>query len=383
MKVRVFQGNSLPSAINKVKSQLGEDAVILHTRKRRKGGLMGLFGREIVEVTAAPGENRGTKGRTALSTATSGRSLGASGPPASWARLEGEVQELKDMVAALQGPETLSQGLVPDSEVFRAYTLLSTFNRLLVENDVTPENAAGLLREVIGQLADQDLQDFQSVRNTLKRSIARGLGEVRGLRPGHQGQRTVAIVGPTGVGKTTTVAKLAARYALLERYDVAVITSDTYRIAAVEQLRRYAEIINVPLEVVTTPGELEQAVERQRQKQILLIDTAGRSQSNTLQIAEVAELLSGVQQVETLLALSLTTKYGDLLDMVDKFSHIPWDGLLLTKRDESNSFGNIYNLARRVGKPFTFVTTGQNVPDDIEEAQPEKMAAWIMGEGIS
>lgn len=382
MKVRVFQGSSLPSAINKVKLQLGEDAVILHTRKRRKGGLMGLFGREIVEVTAAPGENKERQGRTALSPGVTQRPPGLSGPDSSWTRLEGEVQELKDMVAALQGPETVSEGMAPDTEIFRAYTLLSTFNRLLVENDVTPENAGRLLREVIGQLEDQDLQHFPTVRNALLRAIARGLGEARDLSPGHQGQRAIAIVGPTGVGKTTTVAKLAARYALLERYDVAVITSDTYRIAAVEQLRRYAEIINVPLEVVMTPGELSQAMERQRQKQMLLIDTAGRSQRNTEQIAEVADLLRGARQVETVLALSLTTKYRDLLDMVDKYSRVSWDALLLTKKDESNSFGNIYNLATRYGKPFTFITTGQNVPDDIEEAEPKKMADWVMGEGI-
>lgn len=178
----------------------------------------------------------------------------------------------------------------------------------------------------------------------------------------------VALVGPTGVGKTTTIAKLAANFALFEGKSVGLITIDTYRIAAVEQLKTYSEIINLPIEVVYTAADFKRALQNLSDKQLILIDTAGRSQKNKQQIRELRHFFNGRPLNETHLVLSANTKLEDLLETADSFKELNVNRLIFTKLDETNSLSNVVEVAEKLRIPLSYVTTGQSVPEDIEVA---------------
>jgi flagellar biosynthesis protein FlhF len=190
----------------------------------------------------------------------------------------------------------------------------------------------------------------------------------------------MVLVGPTGVGKTTTIAKLAARAKINERRRVGLITLDTFRIAAVDQLEKYAEIINLPLSVATEPRELAAAVAelRARQMDLVLIDSAGRSQRDELKMAELREFLAVLPEAEVHLVLSTTTHGKTLLSVANRFAGIGIHSLILTKVDETISFGALVNALIAIGRPISFVTDGQNVPDDIVASDPERLADLVL-----
>ncbi|UUZ97287.1 AAA family ATPase [Paenibacillus sp. P25] len=181
------------------------------------------------------------------------------------------------------------------------------------------------------------------------------------------------FVGPTGVGKTTTIAKLAAEQVLKHQRKVGFITSDTYRIAAVEQLKTYATILNVPLEVVFSPLDLGKAFEQLKDRDLIFMDTAGRNFRNEMYVSELNALLQSRGQSETFLVLSLTTKYKDMKAITDNFSKFKLDKVLFTKMDETDSYGAIVNLIREYGIQTSYIADGQSVPDDIAELNEQRI----------
>jgi len=192
--------------------------------------------------------------------------------------------------------------------------------------------------------------------------------------------RFVQFVGPTGVGKTTTIAKLAANYSIKEQKKLGLITADTYRIAAVEQLRTYANILNIPLEVVFSPLELERALTALEQAQLVLMDTAGRNFKSDLHVSEVNSLLPSNEQSESVLVMSLTSRTSDMKIIAEKFSKYGVRKVVFTKIDESSSYGIIFNMIMLYGLTPLFLTSGQNVPDDIEAFNLEKYIDMLLGE---
>ncbi|MDG0871137.1 flagellar biosynthesis protein FlhF [Paenibacillus thiaminolyticus] len=192
--------------------------------------------------------------------------------------------------------------------------------------------------------------------------------------------RIVYFVGPTGVGKTTTIAKLAADQIFHHGRKVGFITADTYRISAVEQLRTYASILNVPLEVVTSPGDTERALNALEACDLILMDTAGRNFRNDMFVNELNTMLKPLPFSMTFLVLSLTSKTEDMLAIWERFEYQRIDSLILTKADETATYGTILNLASRVKIPCSYLTTGQNVPDDIQPFQVNDAVRWIMGD---
>ncbi len=187
------------------------------------------------------------------------------------------------------------------------------------------------------------------------------------------------MIGPTGVGKTTTIAKLAANLKLRQNRKVGLITIDTYRIAAVEQLRTYAQIIHVPLRVVMTPDELSAAIDEMDDLDAILIDTAGRSQRNVERLDELKEFLDAAAADEVHLVLSTTANVKNLQAAMDRFGSLGANKLILTKLDEAVSFGMILSIVKRMDAALSFVTTGQDVPDDIEVGQGRRLAQRILG----
>lgn len=187
-------------------------------------------------------------------------------------------------------------------------------------------------------------------------------------------QRVVAFVGPTGVGKTTTIAKLASNLRLRENKQIGLITVDTYRIAAVDQLRTYAQIIDVPLEVVATPKEMQSAISRLSDCELLLIDTAGRSPQNDQQLQELKSVLAAASTNEVHLVLNAVSSNQNLALVIDKFNRVGVDALVISKVDESASLTNFVQVAIDTNLPFSYLSNGQNVPDDIELASSAYLA---------
>jgi flagellar biosynthesis protein FlhF len=198
------------------------------------------------------------------------------------------------------------------------------------------------------------------------------------VTPGRR--RVVALIGPTGVGKTTTIAKLAANFRLRDGIRMGLVTVDTYRIAAVEQLRTYAEIIDLPMKVVTSPREMRRALDELSGLDLVLIDTAGRSPRDELKIQELKSLLAEAQVDEVHLVLSLVASARSLQATAEKFAPAGATALILTKLDEAVGMGTLLSMARRTTLPISYLTTGQDVPDDIEHANMRRVSRLVLGE---
>ncbi|HOX05730.1 MAG TPA: flagellar GTP-binding protein [Planctomycetota bacterium] len=250
----------------------------------------------------------------------------------------------------------------------------------LVEAQVAEGLAKTLVERVQRDLGGAAQADSVAVRAhllTVLSDLIRGGGPIR-LKPGRA--VTVALIGPTGVGKTTTVAKLAARFALLERKRVALVTNDTYRLAAVDQLYRYGELMHLPVREVSSPAKVRAVLDEFRDFDLVLIDTAGRSQRDDLKMNDLRLFLEAARPDETHLVLSSTSESGLLSSVVERFSRFKVDRVLLTKLDETVSLGVLLNVLLRIDKQLSYVTTGQGVPDDIEVGDGRKLAGMLIGE---
>ena len=190
----------------------------------------------------------------------------------------------------------------------------------------------------------------------------------------------VVLVGPTGVGKTTTIAKLAGNLSLVKKKKVGLITVDTYRIGAVEQLKTYAEIMNIPFEVVITIKEMEKAINKMKDCDVVLIDTTGRSSKNKMQISELRAFVDKANATSINVVISATTKNKDIKTILEGYRILNYDKVIITKLDETSVYGSIYNISKIANKPIRYVTTGQNVPDDIKDFSKEEAIKLVFGE---
>lgn len=394
----------MQEAMNKVKVALGRDAIILHTRKFRKGGIGGFLGREMVEVMAAADNPSHTVAKP-LNTQEAfvdenytSEIIKESSIPSN--PLNEKLQENVNVVNLNDYANTKveSKVFVADKEVTKSsenndlhsevagvkqmLELLLSKNDLkpanplfdyLVKKDILPEYATELVRDIPNNIANLGINSLE-VKTCLSEKIEKNIRYGNGIDFLDFECKKVALVGSTGVGKTTTLAKLAARFALECGLSVAFITSDTYRIAAVEQLKTYANILNIPLEVVYSPEEMKKAITKHEDKHLILIDTAGRSQYNTEQISELEQLLKIDDNIETHLVLSCTTKYQDAVDVVKRFSDCYSNNVIFTKIDEANNIGNIFNILHTFPNlGISYITNGQNVPDDIQVASTSNL----------
>ncbi|MBN4052503.1 hypothetical protein JYT82_00145 [bacterium AH-315-K20] len=255
----------------------------------------------------------------------------------------------------------------------------------LLDSHVATEIADEVTAAVRDELSTSELADTSTVRDTMLRHVAKRIGVVADPQP--PGKRAdgrpsvIALIGPTGVGKTTTVAKLAATCKLRYGKRIGLITADTYRIAAVEQLRTYAEIVGMPLKVVLAPQDVPGAIDALSDCDTIILDTAGRSQRDAARLDELGEFLKAAEPDQTQLVLSLAAAESVIAAAAERYGVLGPDRLLLTKLDEAVDYGVILNIAHKIGLPISFVTTGQEVPDHIEPASAERLARLVLDGG--
>jgi len=285
--------------------------------------------------------------------------------------LRNEMTGLKDMVQRLiQETRSTREPDVP-GELFDLYVGL-------LGNEVAEDMAKELVKTIREELPESQWRNEHRVRETLVRYIASRIDVAGPTVLEGPSPRIIALIGPTGVGKTTTLAKLAAQFKLREGHSVGLITIDTYRIGAVDQLRTYAEIIDVPLKVVLTPKELQRAVAEYKDMDFILLDTAGRSQRDVLKMNELRQFLDAVRPDETHLVLSSTCGQKNVESVLERFNQFKIDRVLLTKMDEAVSFGIVLTVLQKTRQKLSYVTVGQDVPNDIEAGQPRKLAELIV-----
>jgi flagellar biosynthesis protein FlhF len=245
----------------------------------------------------------------------------------------------------------------------------------LRENEVSKEIIGQLVQRVLNGPAVEDNQAYQRL---FEQAIVSMLGEAQPLSINNE-RKIIMLLGPTGVGKTTTLAKLAAIYSTQTSKKIGLITADTYRIAAVEQLKTYAEILDLPLQIIYSPEEIGEAINRHSNKDLIFIDTPGRNLRQKQQFDELRQLVTLSKAGEIFLAISATTSFSTISNIIESYSFISNYRIILTKIDECTSLGNVLNIRCFTDNPFAYVTTGQSVPDDIEVFQAGKIAQILMG----
>ncbi|RPK30304.1 flagellar biosynthesis protein FlhF [Paenibacillus xylanexedens] len=284
-------------------------------------------------------------------------------------KLMTELQDLKQMVTRLSKQGT-SADPVPEE--------LHMIRERLTEQDVWPEVWESWFDSIQAKWSEDGLKE-QDVEQLVKLEVMHFLEQriEEGILPT---TRIVYVAGPTGVGKTTTIAKLAAEQMFKKQRKVGFITSDTYRISAVEQLRTYASILNVPLEVVQSPGDTQRAISRLENCDLIFMDTAGRNYRNELLVSELQSLLSPVENSETFLVMSMTSKSADMVQITEHFSKYGLDKVIFTKMDETGSCGPLFNLLHRFPLKLAYVANGQNVPDDLLKPDADSLSKQLLGE---
>jgi len=393
MKIKKYEAVDMEDALRLIKNDLGSDAVILSTRNIKKGGLkFGLFSRQLVEVTAAVDE----KVSNNLSFKRVNRFNQFSDSNLILDPLYRELGEMKDMLNSISESKN---GCGFPVECQKIKEELNYFNKMicpvLEKKGIYSQNIKELYKEIILnginerlalELIDKTnkmcpkskLENKKYLESCLAKIMMDMLKVSGSIKLEENNRKIVVLVGPTGVGKTTTIAKIASIYSMLKKKKVVLATVDTYRVGAIEQLKMYAKIIKIPVDIISSMKNFKDFVNRYKDKDLILIDTVGRGYQDSAHLNELKSLFNNGISLETHLALSITTKDNDLSNIINKFSAIPIDRLLFTKLDESTNFGSIFNHSINANIPISYLTTGQKIPEDIEVAVPERIVDLIL-----
>ena len=353
MLVRRYLGANTQEAMSKLKKELGSDAVILNTRTVKPKGILGIFKKPLIEIVAAIDEKENEKEYDA-----------------NIKNINTEISKLRGIVEKVAFESNSGKEKIDDK--------LERYNHILVNNGVEPDIARSILYKIQEQ-TNVNEKDDATIKKIVRYNIIEYLGNVEPIKF-TSNQKIIFFVGPTGVGKTTTLAKIAAQLVLEEKYKIGLITADTYRIGAVEQLRTYSEILNMPLKVIYKSDEIYKALAEYKDKDFILIDTAGRSHKDIKQLNEIKNLVNSVNNKEVYLVLSLNTELKTLNSIINQYKFIDNFKIIFTKLDESDILGNILNIKFYNDNQLSYFTLGQDVPDDIEIANIEKIASLLIEE---
>lgn len=414
MIIKKFQGKTEEEAVEAAKKELGSGIVIMNVKNMKRKGLFAAFKSKLVEVTVALEEEKETlvKGHRDPVTKpadqrqkTSESKISLTGHGVNSESIEKKLDSLQTLLESqIQNNQirqeekkaaetsvsqeaektTSKQKNDKQSEAKEENPEQEKFIRLLyntmIDNEVDEKYANQILEEIEKSKKPNIPMDY-ILANVYQKMILK-FGKTDGIAPAEKGPKVVAFIGPTGVGKTTTIAKIAGNFTVEEKKKVALVTADTYRIAAAEQLRTYANILEAPFRVIYSAEELQKAIVDFKECDYIFLDTAGHSHQNEELRDQVKSLLDSIgelAQKDVFLVLSATTKYKDLLKIAQSYKEITDYQLIFTKLDETSTLGNLLNLKLYTDAPIAYVTCGQNVPDDIEKFNPQKTVKQLLG----
>lgn len=367
--MKKYYAETMPEAMLQIRKELGDDAVILNQRIVKTKKFLGLMTKKSFEVTAGVDEEVTVlfDKKAALPTAVVPQPR-QQAPQAATVQTDDLRNEIADLKAMIQSMSRQKDRTEYPQELI---DLLQYLNRQELDDE---------LITVIGDELFLHLQAKQLSKEALRHEAKRIL--VRKLQALPFGsfaeeKRYIQLIGPTGVGKTTSIAKMAARTVLEQKKKVAFVTTDTYRIAAIEQLKTYAGLLQAPVEIVYSVTEYEAALKKLSSYDVIFIDTAGRNYKEARYVEEITHLMPATQQLECYLVLSATAKQQDMSDIIEQFKAIPFDKFVFTKLDETNSIGTIINLMIKYNKGLAYYTSGQEVPEDIEQASAEEIVTLL------
>ena len=438
MIIKKFQAQTETEAIMLAKEELGKDAIVMNIKVIKPKGLYKLFKKPTVEVTAAADEevvySEGEKMLSELqklkqekvtaepekpsvqpqqttlpplrtnpniynnpniiiedddigfgkASSASTASEAAANESAIEQKLnelqkmmEKQIQEKEDVVK--KSEEEIKKISEEPKKEGRCAVYIRLVKEQLINNEVDPKYAEQILDEIKSGISEESTVD--NVLSSVYQKIVLKIGQLKTISLEENSPKFIFFIGPTGVGKTTTIAKIASDLKLKKKANVAVVTSDTYRIAAVDQLRTYANILGIPLKVIYTPEEIGSVREEFSNYDIVLIDTAGRSHHSEEQKEDISRLLAMIPENErdVYLVLSVTTKYKDLIKITELYNELSRYNLIFTKMDETECIGNILNIHMLTGAPLSYTTYGQNVPDDIGSLDAQEIAKKVLG----
>ena len=422
MRIKKFVGPDIKTVTQEMKNELGSEAIVLNTRRLSKGGVLGALGKELVEITAAIDEEvdlqhtsysetgvmaaagspaksfESLLKRSGIQVAGGGPSGGAAQTldglrkvadhfekrnsdvekahqqpakdAAEYHHLKSEVEDIKSAVTEIAQQLRFNQSPALPEHLKQAYLSL-------IDQDVTEQFAAELTESVYKSMPPAQLDKKEIIDRRLIEAIAASVKTGLAIRAKSRRPRVIALVGPTGAGKTTTIAKLAAIEKFLNNAKVGLITVDTFRIGAIEQLRTFASIADIPMEVVYRPTEMNAALKKFSDKDVILVDTVGRSQKAKKDLSELKKFVDAARPDEVHLVLSASTSTRTLVDVVEKFRILHPNNVIFSKIDEAVTFGPLFNIAQRVNVNVSYLTTGQGVPDDIVAADGIKFASLV------
>lgn len=400
MVIKKFQAKTEEEAILLAKNELGKNATVMNIKTVKPKGIQKMFRKPSVEITAAVDEEQDySNGEEMLSKMQEiQRNIQEA------QRLEAEKQKedvsQEDTAMTIENKlDNLQQML--EKQMFTEEKEEEQKQKIEKEEKPVAESKAdACIRLVREQLINNEVEEnyadliLDEIKNTIKKDtaidqilasiyqkIVLKLGKTNLIEGAGEQTKYIYFIGPTGVGKTTTIAKIASDLKLQKKVKLALITSDTYRIAAVEQLRTYANILGVPLKVVYSDEEMKKAKDEYADYDVVLIDTAGRSHKNMEQTEDIERLIKAIPEEmrDVYLVLSATTKYKDLVKISETYTKVTKYNLIFTKLDETCCIGNILNVKMLTGAALSYSTSGQTVPDDIEKINPQKIAKQLLG----
>lgn len=410
MVIKKYKAPTETEAILMAKEELGKDAIVMNIKTITPKGIYKLFRKQSVEVTAAVDEALEEEKTPALgaiqksldkASAEEKKAVsvlaeiadkvdGAGGISSQPTEIERRLDNLQELLvkqmqekeeARKEEDQETGKEATPEKE--KGQDTYSSYVQIIRNQLMDNEVDACYADQVFGEIKTGISKDatLDNVLGSVYQKLVLKMGKPASIKVEEGKTKFVFFIGPTGVGKTTTIAKIASTIKLDGKAKLALITADTYRIAAVEQLKTYANILGVPLKVVYSPDEMEGVEEEFKDYDLVLVDTAGRSHNNSAQKEDMQNLLKSVsdEKKEAYLVLSATTKYSDLKKIANTYRSIVKYNLIFTKLDETDTIGNIYNIRMMTGAPLSYTTWGQNVPDDIGTINAQKIAKQLLG----
>jgi len=374
-----FLGETPTKALQNAQNECGSEAVVVSTKKISSKGKDSV---NMYEITVAIEDDKNKKAMPTQKIAYS--NTGRNNKSTQFYDFKNEIEDMQKSLYMVQKtlwePKSQLYDLNIPPEFIDIYTLFEN-------NEFDPEMTYSIMKKTIEQLPVSMKSNPEKINNFFK-LILRRVISVKHEVPLRKHQRKIMMfVGPTGVGKTTTIAKLAARYAykLGTNYRVGIITLDSFRVGAVEQLKAYTNIMRLPLEVVKKPEELSGAIERLKDCHYILIDTAGGSQYDMDKIEQINQYQQHLTEtpIEKMLVLPANVKTNDLYEIYNSYSSLHIHNLIFTKLDETISYGNLISFAHKTKKSICYISVGQNVPDDLLEANSEYIIDCFMNRHTS